>query len=64
MKFTTKDGKVWCLHAQTVQLTPWQNRTNYYFAKVEGGNTCDLPDGYRVVETKNGMPVLQRIPFE
>lgn len=62
MKFITKNGQTWFLHTADVIIGKGQvKRTNYFFKREKDDRACDMPDGYKVFETKTGMPVLKRL---
>ena len=61
MRWTNKNCQVWYLHKKEVMFGRSGLRVNYFFAKTKKEGFCDLPDGYKVVETKTGMPVLKKM---
>jgi hypothetical protein len=59
--FTNSKGQAYILHSKTTTLKNGNNQTIYYFAKDARENCLDnVPDGYEVAESKNGLPVLKR----
>lgn len=63
MKFTTSDRKVWYLYAKTVKWVHGTTRVNYFFSKKDDlpYRKTEIPDGYRVFQSKVGMPMLKKI---
>lgn len=54
-------GNTYILHSKRTTLKNGQERTIYFFAKEEKEGALDkVPEGYEVVESKNGLPVLKR----
>ena len=54
-------GVTYYLHSRTRALKSGKEQRLYFFAKTEKEGTLDaVPDGYQVMETKNGLPVLKR----
>jgi len=59
--YTNSKGQSYILHSKDTVLKNGQERTIYYFAKEDKGNSLDaVPDAYQVSETKNGLPVLKK----
>ncbi len=59
--YTNDKGKKYFLHERETTLRNGNTRTIYYFAREEGQNAVDkVPEGYKVSETRNGLPVLKR----
>lgn len=59
--YTNSKGQSYILHSKDTVLKNGQERTIYYFAKEDKGNSLDaVPAGYQVSETKNGLPVLKK----
>ena len=55
----------WKLHEKKVKLTGGKIQKIYFFAKKKpkSGTPCDMPDGYKVITTKNtgaAMPYLKK----
>ena len=55
--YTNSKGSAYILHARTTTLKNGNTQTIYFFAKTE---KKVVPDGYKVSENKNGLPVLRR----
>ena len=59
--YTNSRGDMYVLHATTRTLKSGKQQTLYYFAKTEKEGALDaVPEGYEVVESKTGLPVLKR----
>ena len=59
--YTNSKGSAYILHARTTTLKNGNTQTIYFFAKTEKKVVSDgVPDGYKVSENKNGLPVLRR----
>ncbi len=59
--YTNSKGKTYILHSKTTKLKNGRNQTIYFFAKEEKeGSLSAVPAGYRVKESKNGLPVLTK----
>jgi hypothetical protein len=59
--YTNAKGQSYILHSKDTVLKNGQERTIYYFAKEDKGNSLNaVPNGYQVSETKNGLPVLKK----
>lgn len=60
-EFTNSRGNKYILHSTTRTLKSGKEQTLYYFAKTEKEGALDaVPEGYEVVESKNGLPVLKK----
>ena len=60
-KYTNSKGNDYFLHSRTTKLRNGKEQTIYYFAKVaKEGAIEKVPEGYKVSETANGLPVLQK----
>lgn len=60
--YTNSRGKTYILHSKTTTLKNGNKQTIYFFASDErDGSLNAVPDGYKVSETANGLPVLKRI---
>lgn len=60
--YTNNKGKKYFLHGRDSELKNGHKRTIYFFAKDErDGALEEVPDGWEVMETKNGLPVLRKI---
>jgi len=61
--YTNTRGNTYYLHATTRTLKSGKEGKLFFFAKSEREGALDaVPEGYQVAETKNGLPVLKRIP--
>lgn len=63
MAFTYKNSKgvTYTLHSTTSVTSTGKTRTLYFFAKQEkAGALGAVPEGYMVVESKTGLPVLKK----
>ncbi len=59
--FRNSRGKTYYLHAKARTLKSGKQQQLYYFAGTEKEGALDaVPAGYRVIESKNGLPVLKR----
>lgn len=60
-QFTNSKGKSYYLHQREVELKGGRTQKLYFFAKEPGeGSLNDVPEGYAVSESKNGLPVLKK----
>jgi len=60
-QFTNSKGKAYFLHSRKVELKGGRTQTLYFFAKEPGdGALNEVPAGYQVAESKNGLPVLKK----
>ena len=58
--FKNSKGTTYFLHATTRTLKSGKQQHLYYFAKtVKTGSLDEVPQGYMVSESKNGLPVLK-----
>ncbi len=58
---TNSKGNTYYLHSKETTLRNGRNQTLYYFAKEPKEEAIDeVPEGYEVSESKNGLPVLKR----
>lgn len=58
---TNSKGKTYFLHSRETTLRNGRQQTLYFFAKeVKDGALDEVPEGYEVSESKNGLPVLKR----
>jgi hypothetical protein len=56
-------GRTYYLNVKTTILKSGKRQTIYFFSKdVRPEDWIPIPDGYRVEESKNGLPVLRRGP--
>lgn len=59
--FTNSKGNTYVLHSTIRTLKSGKKQTLYFFAKTEKeGALSDVPEGYEVMESKTGLPVLKR----
>ena len=59
--YTNSKGATYILHSRTTTLKNGNTQTIYFFAKTEKEGVLDnVPSGYEVSESKNGLPVLKR----
>jgi YHS domain-containing protein len=60
---TNSKGVTYYLHGKTRTLKSGKTTTLYYFGKEAKEDALDeIPAGYVVSETKNGLPVLKKAP--
>ena len=58
---TNSQGKTYILHSKDTTLKNGNTQTIYFFAGEQKEGALDaVPAGYKVSETKNGLPVLKR----
>jgi hypothetical protein len=56
--------KDWVLYKKDVMLRCNKVQTIYFFSKhtPRSGTPCDLPEGYKVIESeRTGLPLLKKI---
>jgi hypothetical protein len=59
--YTNSKGNTYYLHHKETTLRNGRNQTLYFFAKeTKDGSLDEVPEGYEVTESKNGLPVLKR----
>ncbi len=59
--YTNSKGVTYYLHSKETTLRNGRQQTLYFFAKtVKEGALDAVPEGYEVVESRNGLPVLKR----
>ncbi|HUE99490.1 MAG TPA: hypothetical protein VMN99_09560 [Anaerolineales bacterium] len=59
--FTNSKGVTYYLHAKKSITSTGKERTLFFFAKeVKDGTLDSVPEGYKVVEMKTGLPVLKK----
>lgn len=60
--FKNSKGVTYYLHANTRMLKSGKEQKLYYFAKTvkDVGSLDAVPEGYQVVESKTGLPVLKK----
>jgi hypothetical protein len=58
---TNSKGNTYILHGRDRVLKSGKTSTLYFFAKEEKEGALDaVPEGYTVVESKNGLPLLKK----
>lgn len=59
--FTNSKNRTYFLHKRETTLKNGRSQTIYFFAKeVKDGALDEVPEGYVVSESKNGLPVLKK----
>jgi hypothetical protein len=59
--YTNSKGNKYFLHSRQTTLKNGTKQTIYFFAKEEkDGSMNQVPAGYEVSESKNGLPVLKK----
>ena len=59
--FTNSKGVTYYLHTKKSTTSTGKERSLFYFAKeVKEGTLDTVPEGYKVVEMKTGLPVLKK----
>ena len=59
--FTNSKGVTYYLHTKKSTTSTGKERTLFFFSKeVKDGTLDSVPDGYKVVEMKTGLPVLKK----
>ena len=59
--FTNKRGVTYFLHAKVTTTKTGKTQTLYFFAKEKKAGVLEaVPQGYKVAETTNGLPVLKK----
>lgn len=59
--FTNSKGVTYYLHTKKSLTSTGKERTLFFFAKeVKDGTLDTVPEGYKVVEMKTGLPVLKK----
>lgn len=59
-KYKNSKGNEYFLHRRVTKLDNGKERTLYFFSKEEKDAVSDVPSGYQVSETANGLPVLKK----
>jgi hypothetical protein len=60
-RYKNSKGVEYILHAKTIASKSGSARTLFFFSKEQkAGALEDVPHGYKVVETPNGLPVLKK----
>ena len=59
--FTNSKGVTYYLHTKKSTTSTGKQRTLFFFSKeVKEGTLDAVPEGYKVVEMKTGLPVLKK----
>jgi len=59
--FENSKGNTYYLHKKDTTLKNGRKQTIYFFAReVKDGSLDEVPDGYVVSESRNGLPVLKK----
>lgn len=59
--YTNSKGNTYFLHSKLVELKGGRKQPLFYFAKeAKDGALNEVPAGYVVAESKNGLPVLKK----
>ncbi len=59
--FTNSKGVTYYLHTKKSMTSTGKERTLFFFSKeVKDGTLDSVPDGYKVVEMKTGLPILKK----
>ena len=59
--FTNSKGVTYYLHTKKSTTSTGKERTLFFFSKeVKEGTLDAVPQGYKVVEMKTGLPVLKK----
>lgn len=59
--YTNAKGVTYYLHGRTRVLKSGKESTLYFFSKeIKDGALDEVPAGYMISETKNGLPVLKK----
>jgi len=60
--FTNKRGVTYILHARVTKTKTGKTQTLYFFSKEKKAGFLEaVPQGYKVAETVNGLPVLKKV---
>ncbi len=60
--FTNSKDNTYYLHKRETTLKNGRQQTIYFFAKeVKDGAIDNVPEGYTVSESRNGLPVLKKV---
>jgi len=63
--FTNSKGVTYYLHTKKSQTSTGKERTLFFFSKeIKEGTLDAVPEGYKVVEMKTGLPVLKKLGGE
>ncbi|MCA9868823.1 MAG: hypothetical protein H6649_00510 [Caldilineae bacterium] len=59
--YTNSKGSTYVLHGKKTILKGGREQQIYYFGKeAKEGALDEVPEGYQVSESKNGLPVLKK----
>ena len=59
--FTNSKGVTYYLHTKKSTTSTGKERSLFFFSKeVKDGTLDSVPEGYKVVEMKTGLPVLKK----
>ncbi len=59
--FENSKGNTYYLHKRDTTLKNGRKQTIYFFAReVKDGAMDEVPSGYQVSESRNGLPVLKK----
>ena len=59
--FTNSKGVTYYLHTKKSMTSTGKERTLFFFSKeIKDGTLDTVPEGYKVVEMKTGLPVLKK----
>ena len=59
--YTNSKGNTYYLHKRDTTLKIGRTQTIYFFAKEpKDGAMDEVPQGYQVSESRNGLPVLKK----
>ncbi|HTX90686.1 MAG TPA: hypothetical protein VMC09_05655 [Anaerolineales bacterium] len=59
--YTNKRGVTYFLHAKMTATKTGKTQTLYFFSKEQKAGVLEsVPQGYKVDETANGLPVLKK----
>ena len=60
-KVENSKGRTYYLHSKVTTLKNGRKQPIYFFGKeVKDGALDEVPSGYEVAETRNGLPVLKK----
>jgi hypothetical protein len=60
--FKNKRGVTYFLHARVTKTKTGKTQTLYFFSKEKKAGVLEVvPQGYKVQETANGLPVLKKV---
>jgi hypothetical protein len=59
--FKNKKGVTYFLHSRVMTTKTGKTQTLFFFAKEQKAGVLEaVPQGYKVAETANGLPVLKK----